>query len=420
MGGRADKVLRGGVIAVLGLLVGAGRVYAQSSYPATVTSVVDGDTIRTQLVADGREVTIRLIGIDTPKTRAPVECGGGEATDAMESLVLGQSVNLVSDPTQGALDRYGRSLFYVDRTDGLDVGLEMTWRGWSTAYVYDTEFERYPTYLDAEADTEARRAGAWLDCAGDCHRSARDERIERTDSAKKFVAFYYYRLSRDQYRRAWSMLSPRRDAQLRPFRRWKAGYRGSLRVRVAASVARLAGQRAIVRVRLRARDRDACMRRGVTQRFRGSVTLVPRGDLWAILKFSIRKTAGTTPRTSKSQCHKPPPPPPPPNNDDGDSRNCQGYNPCITPGPDVDCAGGSGNGPRYRSGPIYVSGYDPYDLDSDGNGVACQDGQARRGQQEQWARQLLRGRAPVAWAGRGEHSVPACLSEADRLGSAVH
>jgi hypothetical protein len=49
-----------------------------------------------------------------------------------------------------------------------------------------------------------------------------------------------------------------------------------------------------------------------------------------------------------------------------------GYSPCIPPGPDVDCAGGSGNGPRYVVGPVYVTGSDPYDLDSDGNGIGCE------------------------------------------------
>ena len=49
-----------------------------------------------------------------------------------------------------------------------------------------------------------------------------------------------------------------------------------------------------------------------------------------------------------------------------------GYSPCIPPGPDVDCAGGSGNGPRYVTGPIYVTGPDIYGLDRDGNGVGCQ------------------------------------------------
>lgn len=41
---------------------------------------------------------------------------------------------------------------------------------------------------------------------------------------------------------------------------------------------------------------------------------------------------------------------------------------------DYDCAGGSGDGPNYVSGPIYVVGIDEFGLDSDGDGVACEDG----------------------------------------------
>ncbi len=48
-----------------------------------------------------------------------------------------------------------------------------------------------------------------------------------------------------------------------------------------------------------------------------------------------------------------------------------GYSPCIPPGPDVDCAGGGGDGPRFVQGPVRVSGSDPYGLDSDGDGVGC-------------------------------------------------
>jgi hypothetical protein len=48
-----------------------------------------------------------------------------------------------------------------------------------------------------------------------------------------------------------------------------------------------------------------------------------------------------------------------------------GYSPCIPPGPDVDCAGGSGNGPRYVQGPVQVTGSDPYHLDANGDGVGC-------------------------------------------------
>lgn len=39
---------------------------------------------------------------------------------------------------------------------------------------------------------------------------------------------------------------------------------------------------------------------------------------------------------------------------------------------DYDCAGGSGNGPNYIAGPIYIVGYDEYELDRDGDGVACE------------------------------------------------
>ena len=54
-------------------------------------------------------------------------------------------------------------------------------------------------------------------------------------------------------------------------------------------------------------------------------------------------------------------------------QNCTpGYTPCLTPSSDYDCAGGSGNGPSYAVGPIHVTGSDPYDLDAEGDGIACE------------------------------------------------
>jgi hypothetical protein len=47
------------------------------------------------------------------------------------------------------------------------------------------------------------------------------------------------------------------------------------------------------------------------------------------------------------------------------------YTGCVPIASDVDCAGGSGNGPAYVSGPVRVIGNDIYDLDRDGDGVAC-------------------------------------------------
>jgi hypothetical protein len=45
---------------------------------------------------------------------------------------------------------------------------------------------------------------------------------------------------------------------------------------------------------------------------------------------------------------------------------------CVPIDSDVDCAGGSGNGPSYVSGPVTVVGTDIYDLDRDGNGTGCE------------------------------------------------
>ncbi len=48
------------------------------------------------------------------------------------------------------------------------------------------------------------------------------------------------------------------------------------------------------------------------------------------------------------------------------------YTGCVPIASDVDCAGGSGNGPAYVSGPIRVIGSDIYGLDRDGDGIACE------------------------------------------------
>ncbi|HET8643302.1 MAG TPA: hypothetical protein VFM37_15295 [Pseudonocardiaceae bacterium] len=39
---------------------------------------------------------------------------------------------------------------------------------------------------------------------------------------------------------------------------------------------------------------------------------------------------------------------------------------------DVDCAGGSGNGPSYVAGPVTVVGTDIYGLDHDNDGIGCE------------------------------------------------
>ncbi len=47
------------------------------------------------------------------------------------------------------------------------------------------------------------------------------------------------------------------------------------------------------------------------------------------------------------------------------------YSGCVPIASDVDCQGGSGNGPAY-TGTVQVIGTDIYDLDSDNDGTACE------------------------------------------------
>ena len=144
--------------------------------------VIDGDTLKVRLtggVAGGVTVNVRLIGIDTPKTRKPgtrVECGGLQATVRMKRLAFvngrGRAVDLTSDPTQGARDRFGRRLSYVSSRAGLDFGRAMISSGWAKTYVFKREFERLPAYRRAETAARAARTGVWRRCGGNFHRPA--------------------------------------------------------------------------------------------------------------------------------------------------------------------------------------------------------------------------------------------------------
>jgi len=48
------------------------------------------------------------------------------------------------------------------------------------------------------------------------------------------------------------------------------------------------------------------------------------------------------------------------------------YSGCVPIASDVDCTGGSGDGPAYVKGPVKVIGKDIYRLDRDGDGIGCE------------------------------------------------
>jgi len=145
---------------------------------ARIVRVIDGDTLRVRL-SSGQQITVRLIGVDTPETKRPgvaVECGGTAASALMRQIAFrrgrGRQVTLVGDPSQDATDRYGRTLAYVDASGKGDLGRLMLRAGWASVYVFANPFGRLARYESAAGQTEARRIGVWDRCDGDFHRPA--------------------------------------------------------------------------------------------------------------------------------------------------------------------------------------------------------------------------------------------------------
>jgi micrococcal nuclease len=135
---------------------------------AALVRVVDGDTIAVSI--NGKNETIRIIGIDTPEvvdTRKSVECFGREASEFANSIFENnKTVLLESDETQGERDRYQRLLKYVWIDYGnLDFGKLMIENGFASEYTYNTPYKYQQEYKQAELAAQNAKKGLWADGA---------------------------------------------------------------------------------------------------------------------------------------------------------------------------------------------------------------------------------------------------------------
>lgn len=128
-----------------------------------VVRVIDGDTLKVRLRTGGI-VDVRMLGINTPERG---RCGTGDATDNLRKLApVGSTVNMVSDRTQAAKDRYGRLLRYVARKGGYkDLSYRQMWNGFSKPYVFGKKpVARHRQYVRASQTARNNDRGLWASC----------------------------------------------------------------------------------------------------------------------------------------------------------------------------------------------------------------------------------------------------------------
>lgn len=139
---------------------------------ATVARVVDGDTIRVVISARvdgpgageapiGEELSVRLIGIDTPESvrpGTPIECFGREASSAAKALLEGQEVVLVKDVEE--TDRYDRLLRYVYIGEEM-ANARLVANGYAFAYTYPPNVRHSELFVQLEREARENDRGLW-------------------------------------------------------------------------------------------------------------------------------------------------------------------------------------------------------------------------------------------------------------------
>ena len=136
------------VTAVVALLVAALVGQGGDSLVGEVVGVTDGDTIR--VMRSGREVRVRLDGIDAPESGQDFSRRAEQLTS---SLVFGNVVQVnVRD-----VDRYGRLVARV-LVDGTDVSVALVEQGLAWHY---TLYSDDPVLAEAEQSARRAEIGLW-------------------------------------------------------------------------------------------------------------------------------------------------------------------------------------------------------------------------------------------------------------------
>ncbi|MEW6660864.1 MAG: thermonuclease family protein [Bacillota bacterium] len=126
----------------------------------TVTRVIDGDTFIVKM--KDKEERVRLIGVDTPETKAPgkeQEPYGTEAEAFTRKLLQGKQVRLELDVQER--DRYGRILAYAYLPEGTFINAKLVQEGYARVMTVPPNVRYADLFLQLEREARMARRGLW-------------------------------------------------------------------------------------------------------------------------------------------------------------------------------------------------------------------------------------------------------------------
>lgn len=124
-----------------------------------VTAVVDGDTVKASI--DGKEQTIRIIGINAPESTSTKDCYGDESTSKAKEFLTGKWIKIESDKTQDNTDKYQRLLRYVYFDQATDFGKRMIQEGYAYEYTYAKPYKKQAVYRTTQEEAKTKSLGLW-------------------------------------------------------------------------------------------------------------------------------------------------------------------------------------------------------------------------------------------------------------------
>jgi micrococcal nuclease len=138
------------ILSIIFLVLFSTQAYAER---CDVYKVSDGDTIK--VTCSGRDVKIRLYGIDTPEK---AQRYGLEATQYTKQVVLGKTVDIRVVDT----DRYGRSVAMVMQGD-LNLNEMLVINGYAWVYVRYCKESFCDNFTSYEKRARQQHLGLWAD-----------------------------------------------------------------------------------------------------------------------------------------------------------------------------------------------------------------------------------------------------------------